>query len=58
MSWSYQQFRALALAAARVPPASVASTSASDGSPRAASTMVGTVVTSSSSMTRGLVRAT
>jgi hypothetical protein len=58
MSRSYQQLSALALPAAREPPTSVATTSQNDGSPRSASTIVGTVVTSSSSMIRGLVSAT
>ena len=58
MSRSYQQFRALALPAASVPPSRVASTRPSGGRPRAASIIVGTVVTSSSSMIRGLVSAT
>jgi hypothetical protein len=58
MSRSYQQFSALALPAASVPPARVATISQNDGRPRWASTMVGTVVTRSSSMMRGLVNAT
>ena len=45
----------LALAAERAPPTRVAATSHGDGTPRAAMNMVGTVVTSSSSMIRGLV---
>ena len=45
----------LALAADREPPNRVAATSQGDGTPRAAMNMVGTVVTSSSSMMRGLV---
>ena len=47
-----------ALPAASVPPISVTRTSRSEGSPRWASSMVGTVVTRSSSMIRGLVSAT
>src|SRR5262252_7126157 len=47
-----------ALPAARVPPTSVTRTSRSDGTPRLASSMAGTVVTRSSSMMRGLVSAT
>ena len=58
MSLSTKQFRLFADPAARVPPTRVASTSGSDGTPSAARNMVGTVVTSSSSMMRGLVRAT
>jgi hypothetical protein len=48
----------LAEPAAAVPPSSVATTCHQDGSPRAASIMAGNVVTSSSSMIRGLVSAT
>jgi hypothetical protein len=48
---------AFALPAASEPPTSVASTVTGDGRPPAASTIVGTVVTSSSSMIRGLVSA-
>ena len=58
MSRSITMLRALAPPAASVPPASVATTSQSRGIPRAATTIVGTVVTSSSSMIRGLVSAT
>ncbi|MGD0241329.1 MAG: hypothetical protein ABSB59_13525 [Streptosporangiaceae bacterium] len=47
-----------ALPAASVPPTSVTRTSFSEGRPRWASSMVGTVVTRSSSMMRGLVSAT
>ena len=46
------------IAAARVPPTMVASTTDQPGNPCAASTMAGNVVTSSSSMIRGLVSAT
>ena len=49
---------ALAPPAARVPPARVARTRLQRGSPRDATTIVGRVVTSSSSMIRGLVSAT
>src|SRR5262249_11341554 len=47
----------LALPAASAPSASVTTSSPTDGSPRAASSMVGIVVTSRSSMILGLVRA-
>ena len=46
-----------ALPAARAPPASVTSRIRTDGSPRSASSIVGMVVTSSSSMILGLVSA-
>ena len=46
-----------ALPAARAPPASVTSSIRTDGSPRSASSIVGMVVTSSSSMILGLVSA-
>jgi spore maturation protein SpmA len=49
---------ALAPPAARVPPTTVAAIRPTDGRPRLATIMVGTVVTSSSSMIRGLVKAT
>ena len=49
---------ALAPPAASVPPITVATISHSDGRPRSATIIVGTVVTSSSSMMRGLVSAT
>src|SRR3954470_16162524 len=49
---------AFAAPAAIVPPTSVQKTSFSGGTPRAARNMAGTVVTSSSSMMRGLVSAT
>jgi hypothetical protein len=58
MSRSTTMFMALAPPAASVPPMTVAATSQRDGRPRSATIMVGTVVTSSSSMIRGLVRAT
>jgi hypothetical protein len=47
--------RTFALAADRAPPNRVAAISQGDGTPRAAMNIVGTVVTSSSSMMRGLV---
>jgi hypothetical protein len=43
--------------AARVPPKTVANINQIDGSPPSATTIVGTVVTSRSSMMRGFVRA-
>ena len=49
---------AFAAPAASVPPTSVQNTRSSGGMPRAARTIAGTVVTSSSSMMRGLVSAT
>ena len=49
---------ALAPPAASVPPTRVATMSQTEGSPRFATTMVGSVVTSRSSMIRGFVRAT
>jgi hypothetical protein len=58
MSRSMTQLMVLAPPAARVPPTSVTRISPSDGMPRSARTMAGTVVTSSSSMIRGLVSAT
>jgi hypothetical protein len=58
MSRSSTQLNALALAAARQPPTMVSSTSPSGGTPPAARNMAGTVVTSSSSMIRGLVSPT
>ena len=57
MSRSTYMLMALAPPAARLPPTSVASTSHPDGIPRSATTIVGTVVTSKSSMMRGLVSA-
>ena len=58
MSRSRYMLAALAPPADRVPPTRVATTSHSEGHPPAATTMVGTVVTRSSSIIRGLVRAT
>ena len=58
MSRSMYMLKALAPPAARLPPTSVAKISHPDGRPRSATTIVGTVVTSSSSTMRGLVRAT
>ena len=58
MSASATQFSVLALAAAIIPPSSVARISHSETWPRWASSIAGMVVTSSSSMTRGLVSAT
>ena len=49
---------AFAPPAASVPPITVATISHRPGTPLAATTMVGTVVTSRSSMMRGLVSAT
>ncbi len=58
MSRSTYMLMALAPPAASVPPMTVAAISQSDGMPLSATTMVGTVVTSRSSMIRGLVSAT
>ena len=58
MSRSTTMLMALAPPAARVPPTSVAAINHTEGSPCFATTMVGRVVTNSSSMMRGLVRAT
>ena len=58
MSRSTYMLMALAPPAASVPPMTVATISHTDGMPRSATTIVGTVVTSSSSMMRGLVSAT
>ena len=58
MSRSTYMLMALAPPAASVPPSTVAAISHSDGMPRSATIIVGTVVTSSSSMMRGLVSAT
>ena len=55
MSRSTYMLMALAPPAASVPPRSVSSTRPRLGQPRSASTIVGTVVISSSSMIRGLV---
>ena len=57
MSRSMYMLIALAPPAASVPPISVTITSQVEGQPPSASTIVGTVVISSSSMIRGLVRA-
>ena len=58
MSRSITMLKALAPPAASVPPTSVATMSQIEGQPSLATTIVGTVVTSSSSMIRGFVRAT
>lgn len=58
MSRSTTMFVALAPPAASAPPTRVATITPADGRPRWATTMVGSVVTSSSSMLRGLVSAT
>jgi hypothetical protein len=58
MSASNTQLRAFALPADRVPPTTVATTSQSGGTSRAARNMTGTVVRSSSSMMRGFISAT
>jgi hypothetical protein len=58
MSRSTYMLMALAPPAARVPPSRVQNISATDGRPRSAITIVGRVVTRSSSMICGLVRAT
>ena len=58
MSRSTYMLMALAPPAARVPPTRVATIRLSRGSPRWATIIVGSVVTSSSSMMRGLVSAT
>ena len=58
MSRSTYMLMALAPPAASVPPMSVHSISVHDGQPRSASTIVGIVVISSSSMIRGFVSAT
>ena len=58
MSRSMYMLKAPADPADRAPPMRVASTSQMLGSPSAAKIMTGAVVTSSSSMTRGLVSAT
>ena len=57
MSRSTYMLMALAPPAASVPPRTVATIRLSGGMPRAATTMVGTVVTRRSSMIRGLVSA-
>jgi hypothetical protein len=58
MSRSNHMLIAFAPPAARVPPKTTATMSQSDGMPRWARTIVGTVVTSSSSMMRGFISAT
>ena len=58
MSRSTYMFSALAPPAAIAPPATVAAISHSDGSPRSARIIEGTVVTSSNSTMRGFVSAT
>ncbi len=58
MSRSTTMLMAFAPPAASAPPARVATISQTGGTPRCATTMVGSVVTSRSSMIRGLVRAT
>ena len=58
MSRSTTMFTALAPPAARVPPITVATINQTDGTPRSATNMVGTVVTRRSSMILGLVKAT
>ena len=58
MSRSTYMLMALAPPAARAPPTRVATMRVTEGMPRWATTMVGRVVTSSSSMIRGLVSAT
>jgi len=58
MSRSSTQLNVLALAAAIHPPNKVATAGHSGGNPPCARNMAGRVVTSSSSMMRGFVRAT
>ena len=58
MSRSTTMFAALAPPAESAPPTSVATINHHSGTPFAATTIVGSVVTSSSSMIRGLVSAT
>ena len=58
MSRSTTMLMAFAPPAASAPPAKVATMSQTGGRPRRATTMVGRVVTSSSSMILGLVNAT
>ena len=58
MSRSMYMLKALAPPAARAPPATVAAINQIEGIPPSATTMVGTVVMSRSSMIRGLVNAT
>ena len=57
MSLSRYMLIVLAAPAARVPPNTVAAINQPDGHPRAASIIVGTVVTTSSTMIRGFVSA-
>ena len=57
ISASATQFRVLAPAAASMPPISVFAISSGLTTPRSANSIAGMVVTSSSSITRGLVRA-
>ena len=58
MSRSTTMLMALAPPAAAAPPTTVANISHSEGRPPSATTIVGTVVTRSSSMIRGFVSAT
>ena len=58
MSRSTYMLMALAPPADSVPPTTVANISQSEGIPRSATIIVGTVLTNRSSMMRGLVRAT
>src|SRR5438445_11646739 len=58
MSLSRYMLIVLAAPAASVPPNTVAAISQPDGHPRAASIIVGTVVTTSNTMIRGFVSAT
>nr|BFF04052.1 hypothetical protein GCM10020241_57270 [Streptoalloteichus tenebrarius] len=58
ISASATQFNAFALPAAIIPPTRVAKKVPSGGSPRWANNIAGMVVTSSSSMTRGLISPT
>ncbi len=58
MSRSYTQLKTDADPAEKVPPTTVATTRPRSGTPRAAKNMTGTVVSRSSSMTRGLVSPT
>src|SRR5919112_3958754 len=58
MSRSYQQLNVLAAPAANIPPTIVAPTSRQEGHPSAAIIIAGSVVTSSSSTSLGLVSAT
>ena len=57
MSLSIMELKELALAAAKVPPTKVITVMESEGQPIEARKRVGTVVTSRSSMMRGLVSA-